>query len=178
MTNCCTYFCLYLQIFFSLIISLIFSIVGCISVKDANKILNFLQLLYLIIFVFIFIIISIWHIMKMILIPLKKIPGIQLTYIWVFLYIPAFIVIFIAIIYDIILLFKKSELDNFLYDGIFLFLSIIFIILAFIEYCQKLTMIELGDSEIYNNINNKSINNVTNSIINNDDEKTLLNKQD
>ena len=114
----------------------------------------------------------------MILIPLRKIPGIQLTYIWVFLYIPAFIVIFIAIIYDMILLIKKSELDNILYDGIFIFLSILFIILAFIEYCQKLTMIEVGDWEIYNNSNNKSINNVTNSIINNEDEKTLLNKQD
>ena len=179
MTNCCTYFCLYLHIFFSLIISLIFSFVGCVSVKDANKILNFLQLLYLMIFVFIFIIITIWNIMKMILIPLKKIPGIQLTYIWVFLYIPAFIVIFIAIIYDIVLLFQKSELDNFLYDGIFIFLSFLFIILASIEYCQKVTLIEVGDWEIYNNMNNnKSINNVTNSIINNEDEKTLLNKQD
>ena len=177
MASCCTYFCLYLIIFFSLIFSLIFCAVGCISMRHANKILNFVQLLYLIISVFIFIIISFWHIMKMILIPIKKIPGYQLTYIWVCLYIPAFIVLIIAIIYDIILLIKKSEMDNFLYDGIFIFLSILFIIFAFIEYCQKTTLIELSDWE-NNGINNKSINNVSNTNIINEDEKSLINKQD
>ena len=123
---------LYFKLGFNFILNFFILLILFVGIYDIS-ILNSLQSIYLILAVIDWICITTYYFIKLISIPLDNLPSIKYcSKFWNIFHIPAFILIFIGVIYDLFKVFSSSGLS-----GIFMY-YLLFIIICGLFICFSL----------------------------------------
>ena len=150
MTCCCfkSKCCIYSLLIEYILINISILIVLLLSCYDIS-ILNFFQATYLILSILNWIILSIYSICKIIYIFLGKFSQeYSPKKLWKLIHLPGFIIVGIALIYDLFEVPSKSGVIGLLMYYLFFFLvCMIFIILSFLDYCAIDKQLELSQNK-------------------------------
>ena len=198
--NCCcikSKYCIYSVIFLNILMNLLILTILFLICYNIS-ILNFFQILYLILSILIWILLLLYSFYKLFLIILgKTLEENILKKLWKIVNFPAFSIIGISLIYDLIRVSSKNGLVWFLFYFLsFFFISIIFTFLTIFDYFEIKNQVEISnkkskaiplndledpafgkevnDNNKDNNINNneEKNNDIKNDIIDDDDDNS------
>ena len=122
---------IYLKLCFNFLLNFLILLILLCGIYDIS-ILNIIQSTYLILAIIDWICITTYNLIKIVLMPLGKLPPIKYCFkLWIIFYIPSFILMFIGVVYDIFKVFLTSGISGvIMYYLLFVFACILFVCFA------------------------------------------------